>query len=146
MSHLNQSALSTNGSQKKFSISTDNKSLYGLKQAPRIWYLFLCGVVGSELGTGSGFLRSRSRGNHSCSLHSSGWQNKRSMRCRVQGIEKHFKVEYKGPVASFLGIDVIRNWDEHLCNRNHTSTVFLETLDLRMPNQQAHHSTHRYRP
>ena len=33
-------------------------------------------------------------------------------------LSQHVKVEYKGPIKSFLGIDVIRNWNEHLIGIN----------------------------
>jgi hypothetical protein len=62
-------------------------------------------------------------------------------------LERHIKFEYKGPVGSLLGIEVIRNWDDHLVAINQSAhidrRVFLE-LDLRMPNQQAHLSTRLY--
>ena len=38
-------------------------------------------------------------------------------------LEKHIKIEYKGPVKSFLGIDVIRDWDDHLIAINQSAHI-----------------------
>src|SRR5271154_7213040 len=38
-------------------------------------------------------------------------------------LENHIKIEYKGPVRSLLGIDIIRNWDEHLIAINQSAHI-----------------------
>src|SRR5271154_3287127 len=38
-------------------------------------------------------------------------------------LENHIKIEYKGPVRSLLGIDIIRNWDDHLIAINQSAYI-----------------------
>ena len=38
-------------------------------------------------------------------------------------LEKLVKVENKGPIKSFLGIDVIRDWDKHLIAINQSAYI-----------------------
>jgi transposase InsO family protein len=93
-----------------------NKSLYGLKQAPRIWYLLLCERICSL-----GFVQCTS--DPSIYVHA---EYKIILAVYVDDIlvfgpsktlcdefyfeiSKYFRMEYKGQVRSFLGLNVIRN-------------------------------------
>jgi hypothetical protein len=104
-----------------------NKSLYGLKQAPCIWYLFLCGVI-----TDLGFIALESdpciyvRGHLLVAVYVDdikvvGTQN----HCEAffHELEKHVKVENKGPIKSFLGINVIRDDEKHLIAINQSTFI-----------------------
>src|SRR5438046_7720002 len=93
-----------------------SKSLYGLKQAPRIWYLLLCDTI-----TSLGFLQ--------CTLDPSIYihpEYKVVLAVYVDDIlvlgktreicdqfyneiSQHFRMEYKGPVTSFLGLNIIQD-------------------------------------
>jgi transposase InsO family protein len=100
-----------------------NKSLYGLKQAPRIWYLFLCGVI-----VGLGFIPLETdsciyiRGDIIMEVYVDDIKivgpNKAKCEAVYQELSQHVKVKSKGPIKSFLGIDVIRNWNQHLIALN----------------------------
>ena len=124
MSH-NQKAFWINGFRQVLHL---NKSLYGLKQAPRIWCLFLCGVV-SELGFVA--LETDScnhvRGNILLAVYVDDIQmvgpTKEDCDAVYKELEKRIKIEYKGPVRSFLVIDVIRNWDDHLIAINQSPHI-----------------------
>jgi hypothetical protein len=96
-----------------------NKSLYGLKQAPRIWYLFLCNVI---IGLGFKALETDTciykrediiLGVYVDDIKVIG-PSKECCDMVFHEISKHVKVEYKGPIKSFLGFDVIRDWKQHL--------------------------------
>ena len=105
-----------------------NKSLYGLKQAPRIWYLFLC-----EMIIDLGFVQLET---DSCIYI----RHDIIMKVYVDDINiidpiivkceavykelvQYMKVESKGSIKSFLGIDIIRNWDQHLIALNQDAYI-----------------------
>src|SRR5579862_1368518 len=100
-----------------------NKSLYGLKQAPRIWYLFLCGVI-----VGLGFVALETdpciyvRGEIILEVYVDDIKiaGPNSIKCNeiFQELSQQINVESKGPIQSFLGINVIRNWEKHLIGLN----------------------------
>jgi hypothetical protein len=100
-----------------------NKSLYRLKQAPRIWYLFLCGVI-----VGLGFVALETdpciytRADIILEVYVDDIKivgpNKEKCNEVFQELAQHVNVESKGPIQSFLGINVIRNWKEHLIGLN----------------------------
>jgi hypothetical protein len=100
-----------------------NKSLYGLKQAPRIWYLFLCGVI---VGLGFVALETDSyiytREDIILEVYVDDIKivGPTKERCDAvyQELAQHIKIESKGPIQSFLGINVIRNWNQHLIALN----------------------------
>ena len=92
------------------------KSLYGLKQAPRIWYLLLCDTIISL-----GFTQCTA--DPSIYFHP---EYKLVLAVYVDDIlvldktreicdqfyneiSQHFRMEYKVPVTSFLGLNIIRN-------------------------------------
>ena len=92
------------------------KSLYGLKQAPRIWYLLLCETILSL-----GFVQCTS--DPSIYFHP---ENKVILAVYVDDIlfiaprqeicdrfyceiSQHFCMQYKGPVAPLLGLNIIRD-------------------------------------
>ena len=89
-----------------------NKSLYGLKQAPRIWYLFLCHVI---IGLGFVALETDSciylRGDIILGVYVDDIKiagpSKEACDAVYKELSQHVKVEYKGPIKSFLDIDVI---------------------------------------
>jgi hypothetical protein len=100
-----------------------NKALYGLKQAPRIWYLLLCGVI-----TSLGFVVLET----DTSIYT---RDKIITEVYVDDIKilgptkdscyevyyelcKHFKMQDKGAVKSFLGLNITRNWKEHSISIN----------------------------
>jgi transposase InsO family protein len=100
-----------------------NKSLYGLKQAPRIWYLFLCGVI-----VGLGFVALETdpciytRKDIILEVYVDDIKivgpNKESCGEVFQELAQHVNVESKGPIQSFLGLNVIRNRGQHLIGLN----------------------------
>jgi len=100
-----------------------NKSLYGLKQAPRIWYLFLCGVI-----VGLGFVQLEMdsciyiRGDIIAVVYVDDIQivGPTMMKCEMvyKELAQHVNIKSKGPIKSFLAIDIIRNWNEHLIALN----------------------------
>jgi Reverse transcriptase (RNA-dependent DNA polymerase) len=100
-----------------------NKSLYGLKQAPRIWYLFLCSVIVRlgfvQLETDSDIYI---RGDIIAEVYVDDIKivGPTVEKCEevYRELAQHIKVESKGPIKSFLGIDIIRNWDQHLIALN----------------------------
>ena len=100
-----------------------NKSLYGLKQAPRIWYLFLCRVI---LGLGFVALEIDPciyiREDVILEVYVDDIQIVAPTKDRcdavLQELKKHLNIESKGPIQSFLGINVIRNWNQHLIALN----------------------------
>ena len=100
-----------------------NKSLYGLKQAPRIWYLFLCGVI---IGLGFVQLETDSciyiRDDIIAEVYVDDIKIVGPTMAKCEAVYKelaqHINVESKGPIKSFLGIDIIRNWNQHLIALN----------------------------
>ena len=100
-----------------------NKSLYGLKQAPRIWYLFLCGVI-----VGLGFVQLETdsciyiRGDIIVEVYVDDIKIVGPIMAKCEAVYKelaqHINIESKGPIKSFLGIDIIRNWNQHLIALN----------------------------
>ena len=108
-----------------------NKSLYGLKQAPRIWYLFLCNIVLDlkfiSLETDSCIYK---RGDIILGVYVDDIKivgpSKEACDAVFKELAQHVKAEYKGPIKSFLGINVIRNWDQHLIAIN--QGVYIDTL------------------
>ena len=92
------------------------KSLYGLKQAPRIWYLLLCETILSL-----GFVQCTS--DPSIYFHPEYMvilavyvndilvirQSQEICDQFYDKISQHFCMEYKGPVTSFLGLNIIRD-------------------------------------
>jgi hypothetical protein len=100
-----------------------NKYLYGLKQAPRIWYLFLCGVI-----VGLGFIQLET---HSCicirgDIIAEVYVDDIKIvgptiaKCKAvyKELAQHINIESKGLIKSFLGIDIIRNCNQHLIALN----------------------------
>jgi hypothetical protein len=107
-----------------------NKSLYGLKQALRIWYLFLCGVI---IDLGFVALESHTciyiRGQLIVAVYVDDIKvvgNQKDCEAFYHELVKHVKVENKGPTKSFLSIDIIWDWDQHLItiNQRPTSIIF----------------------
>ena len=100
-----------------------NKSLYGLKQAPRIWYLFLCGVI-----VGIGFVALETdpciyvRRDIILEVYVDDIKivgpTKEHCDAVFKELAKHVNIESKGPIQSFLGINIIRNWNQHLIALN----------------------------
>ena len=105
-----------------------NKSLYGLKQAPRIWYLLLCGVI---VGMGFVVLETDScvytRGNIIIEVYVDDIQiagpDEASCREVYLELSRHFKVQDKGPVQSFLGVNIMRNWEKHSISINQPGLI-----------------------
>ena len=100
-----------------------NKALYRLKQAPRIWYLLLCGVI---VGLGFQVLET-----DTCIyVHSEIIVEVYVDDIKILGpsqqlcyevyheLCKHFKMQDKGAVKSFLGLNIMRNWEEHSISIN----------------------------
>src|SRR5436309_12099248 len=95
-----------------------NKALYGLKQAPRIWYLLLCEVI---VGLGFQVLESDAsiyvRGETIVEVYVDDIKilGPSQQLCYEVYYElcKHFKMQDKGAVKSFLGLNITRNWEEH---------------------------------
>src|SRR5437763_5675107 len=104
------------------------KSLYGLKQAPRIWYLFLCGVIVGlrfvALETDSCIYR---RGDIIAVVYIDDIMlvGATKEQCKVVYVEltQHVATELKGSIKSFLGIDVIHNWSQHLIALNQEAYI-----------------------
>jgi hypothetical protein len=100
-----------------------NKALYGLKQAPRIWYLLLCGVI---VGLGFVVLETDTsiyvRGEVIIEVYVDDIKilgpSKESCYEVYYELCKHFKIKDKGPVKSFLGLNISRNWQEHSISIN----------------------------
>ena len=96
-----------------------NKPLYGLKQAPHIWYLFLCGVI-----VGLGFVSFETdsciyiRHDVIIEVYVDDIKIVASTmeQCQViyEELKLHINVESKGPIKSFLGINITHNWSQHL--------------------------------
>jgi hypothetical protein len=105
-----------------------NKSLYGLKQASRIWYLFLCGII-IELGFVA--LETDSciyvRGNILIAVYVDDIQvaakTKEQCESFFHELAQRVNIDNKGPVKSFLGINVIRDWDSHLIAINQAAFI-----------------------
>jgi Reverse transcriptase (RNA-dependent DNA polymerase) len=104
-----------------------NKSLYGLKQAPHIWYLYLCGII-IDLG----FVALESdpciyiRGQLLVAVYVDDIKvvgNQQDCEAFYRELAKHIKVENQGPIKSFLGIDVIQDWDKHLIAINQSAYI-----------------------
>ena len=95
------------------------KSLYRLKQAPHIWYLFLCGVIIGlrfvALEIDSCIYR---RGDIIAVVYMDDIMlvGATMEQCKAVYVEltQHVATELKGSIKSFLGIDVIHNWSQHL--------------------------------
>jgi hypothetical protein len=100
-----------------------NKSLYGLKQAPRIWYLLLCGVI---VGLGFEVLETDTsiyiHGEIIIEVYVDDIQiagpNKQSCYEVYLELCRHFKMEHKGEVKSFLGLNITCNWENHSISIN----------------------------
>ena len=48
-------------------------------------------------------------------------------------LAQHVKVESKGPIKSFLGIDIIRNWNQHLIALNQGAYIDRLVAELGLP-------------
>ena len=100
-----------------------NKALYGLKQAPRIWYLLLCGVI---VGLGFVVLETDTsiyvRGDIIIEVYVDDIKilapTKESCYEVYRELSKHFKMQDKGAVKSFLRLNITRNWHEHSISIN----------------------------
>ena len=100
-----------------------NKALYGLKQAPRIWYLLLCRVI---VGLGFQVLETDTciyvRGEIIVEVYVDDIKilGPSQQPCYEVYHElcKHFKMQDKGAVKSFLGLNITRNWEEHSISIN----------------------------
>ena len=100
-----------------------NKALYGLKQAPRIWYLLLCGVI---VGLGFVVLETDTsiylRDTIIIEVYVDDIKilgpTKESCYEVYYELCKHFKMQDKGAVKSFLGLNITRNWQEHSISFN----------------------------
>ena len=100
-----------------------NKALYGLKQAPRIWYLLLCGVI---VGLGFQVLETDTsiyvRGEIIIEVYVDDIKiiGPKQELCYEVYYElcKHFKMQDKGAVKSFLGLNITHNWEKHSISIN----------------------------
>ena len=105
-----------------------NKALHSLRQAPRIWYLLLCGVM---VGLGFEVLETDTcsyiRGEIIIEVYVDNIKiltpNKESCYEIYRELCKHFKMQDKGAVKSFLGLNVTRNWREHSISINQPGYV-----------------------
>src|SRR5436309_13431204 len=90
-----------------------NKALYGLKQAPRIWYLLLCGVI---VGLGFQVLETDTCiyvcGEIIIEVYIDDIKILRPSKqpCYevYHELYKHFKIQDKGAIKSFLGLNTTR--------------------------------------
>ena len=100
-----------------------NKALYGLKQAPRIWYLLLCSVI---VSLGFTVLETDTsiyvRGEIIIEVYVDDIKilgpTKEVCYEVYYELCKHFKMQNKGAVKSFLGLNITRNWREHSISIN----------------------------
>jgi hypothetical protein len=118
-----------------------NKSLYGLKQAPRIWYLFLFGVI-----TDLGFVALESdpciyvRGHLLIAVYVDNIKvvgTQEDCEAFYHELAKHVKVENKGPIKSFLGINVIRDFENHLIAINQSAFIDYIIADTGLTNAKS---------
>ena len=95
-----------------------NKSLYGLKQAPRIWYLLLCEVI---VGLGFEVLETDTsiyvRREIIIAVYVDDMLIIGPSQEECNEIYQAL-VENKGEVKSFLGLNITRNWEQHMISIN----------------------------
>ena len=121
------------------------KSYVSIKQAPYIWYLLLCGVI---VSLGFTVLETDTsiyiRGEIIIEVYVDDIKilrpNKDTCYSVYHKLCKHFKIQDKGAVKSFLGLNITRNWQEHSISINQPAYInrLLHVLTWSMQKHQEH--------